>query len=189
MQTLNLRGLNQMLHSTKSGGNNTERIMTRLSQSNLGLQKNTSSSSTGYDSFSITENISELLSPACGMTDEEKESYLAKIMAKLKSGKKLSSEEMRFLQAENPELYQQAARIQAMRESLETRLQHATSKENASNIYADALSNVSDKDPMKEYIVAAYDDAMKEFQKSDEYQNLPATEEEAKEEEARKKGH
>ena len=26
---------------------------------------------------------------------------------------------------------------------------------------------------MKEYIIAAYDDAMKEFQKSDQYQSLP----------------
>lgn len=32
---------------------------------------------------------------------------------------------------------------------------------------------------MKEYIVAAYDDAMKEFKKSDTYQSLPETEEDA----------
>lgn len=182
MQTLHLEGLNQMLHSNKSNGNTTERILNRLGHSNLGLHPNTTFRSTGYDSFSITENISELLSPACGMTDEEKESYLAKIMAKLKSGKKLSAEEMRFLQAENPVLYQQAARVQSMRESLKTRLQHATSKENASNIYADALSIIPDDDPMKEYIVAAYDDVMKEFRKSDAYQSLPETDEKAQEE-------
>ena len=185
MQTLHLEGLHRMLHSDKSSS--TERILNQLGQSNLGLQQNSDSTSTKYDSFSITENISELLSPACGMTDEQKESYLAKIMAKLKSGKKLSAEGMRFLQAEDPALYQQAARIQTMRESLETRLAHATSKENASNIYADALSHVSDKDPMKEYIIAAYDDAMKEFQKSDAYQELPDTEKEAKEEKEDKK--
>ena len=34
---------------------------------------------------------------------------------------------------------------------------------------------------MKEYIVAAYDDAMKDFQKSDAYRSLPETEEDAKE--------
>ena len=32
---------------------------------------------------------------------------------------------------------------------------------------------------MKEYIIAAYDDAMKEFQKSDQYQSLPETKEDA----------
>lgn len=32
---------------------------------------------------------------------------------------------------------------------------------------------VSDKDPMKEYIVAAYQDAYNEFQKSGKYQHLP----------------
>ena len=40
---------------------------------------------------------------------------------------------------------------------------------------------------MKEYIIAAYDDAMKEFQKSDAYQELPDTEKEAKEEKEDKK--
>lgn len=178
MQTLHLEGLHDMLHSKRSS--NTDRVLANLGTSSLGLNKSAISNSTGYDTFSITENISELLSPACGMTDEEKESYLAKIMAKLKSGKKLSSEEMRFLQAENPDLYQQIARVQSMRDSLETRLKNSTSKENAQTIYVSSMSMISDKDPMKEYLVAAYDDAMKEYKESDEYKALPDTEEDAK---------
>lgn len=125
------------------------------------------------------KSISELLSPACGMTEEEKQAYLAKIQAKLKSGKKLTGEEMRFLQAENPVLYQQAARVQSMRESLELRLKHSTSQQNATTIYSDALSMIPEGDPMKEYIIAAYDDAMKEFKKTDEYQSLPHTDKDA----------
>ena len=103
----------------------------------------------------------------------------AKIIAKLKSGKKLTSEEMRFLQAEDPQLYQQAARVQAMRGSLESGLAHSTSKEEAQSVYLDTLTHISEDDPMKEYIIAAYDDAMKEFQKSDQYQSLPETKEDA----------
>lgn len=184
MQTLHLEGLRDILHSTKANKTATSHILDNLGKSSIGLYKDAGSTG-AYDSFSITENISELLSPACGMTEEEKEAYLSKIMAKLKSGKKLTAEEMRFLQAENPVLYQQAARVQAMRDSLETRLSHATSKENAVSIYSDAVSHIGENDPMKEYIVAAYDDAMKEFRKTDTYQQLPQTEKDAREKNSR----
>lgn len=184
MQTLHFEGLRDILHSNKATKTATTHIIDNLGKSGIGLYTNAGSAG-AYDSFSITENISELLSPACGMTEEEKEAYLSKIMAKLKSGKKLTAEEMRFLQAENPVLYQQAARVQAMRDSLETRLAHATSKENAVSIYSDAVSHIGGNDPMKEYIVAAYDDAMKEFRKTDTYQQLPQTEKDAREENSR----
>ena len=106
-------------------------------------------------------------------TEEEKQAELARIQAKLKSGKKLTEEEMRFLQAVDPQLYMQAARIQAMRDSLEQQLEHCKSKEEAAKVFSDTMSMVSDKDPMKEYIVAAYQDAYNEFQKSGKYQHLP----------------
>ena len=67
----------------------------------------------------------------------------------------------------------QAARIQAMRDSLEQQLEHCKSKEEAAKVFSDTMSMVSDKDPMKEYIVAAYQDAYNEFQKSGKYQHLP----------------
>lgn len=181
MQTLHFDGLRQILGQKRTTKSVVEQIFSNFNKSNFGIHDNSDIKPTGYDTFSITENISELLSPACGMTEEEKEAYLAKIIAKLKSGKKLTPEEMRFLQAENPTLYQQIARVQSMRDSLETRLKNSTSKENAQTIYTDAMSIVSDKDPMKEYIVAAYDDVMKEFKNSDKYLSLPSTEKEARE--------
>ena len=198
MATIFLGAMKNLLHDNRSSENAVQRITDNLGKSNLGLRRgNTSASAlnqtssatsgSGTDSFDITKHISDLLSPACGMTGEEKESYFNKIMGKLKSGKKLSPEEMRFLQAEHPELYQQAARVQAMRDGLETRLKTATSKQKAQEIYADSLSHVSDNDPMKEYIVAAYHDAMKNFEKSDTYKDLPETEENAKREDYKRK--
>lgn len=181
MHTFHLHGLNRVLHPGRDNKTATERVINNLGKSNLGLHRQEATAATTLDSFTITQNISELLSPACGMTEEEKSSYLAKIMAKLKSGKRLTAEEMRFLQAEDPQLYQQAARVQTMRDSLEARLSSCSSKQEAQTIYSDALSHVSDDDPMKEYIVAAYDDAMKEFRKSDDYQSLPETEKDAAE--------
>lgn len=181
MQTIFFGGIKNLLHSDNNSGNSAERIMRNLSKSNYGMSK------ARLDSFDVTQNISDLLSPACGMTEEEKESYYNKIIGKLKSGKKLSPEEMRFLQAEYPEMYQQVARVQAMRDGFEVRLKTATSKQKAQEIFADSLSHVSDDDPMKEYIVASYQDAMKEFEKSDAYKELPETEEQAKHEKYKKK--
>lgn len=192
MATFFLGGIKNLLNRSSGSENPVERITQNLGKSNLGLHKANGEAGTGSlvsskDSFNITQHISELLSPACGMTEEEKESYYNKIMGKLKSGKKLSPEEMRFLQAEHPEMYQQVARVQAMRDGFETRLKTATSKQKAQEIFADSLSHVADDDPMKEYIVAAYQDAMKNFEKSDEYKELPETEEDAKQEEYKKK--
>lgn len=179
MDTFNLSETGKLLRSKKDDKTTTERIFYTLSHSSIGTEKN--SRCQGFDTFSITKNISELLSPACGMTDEEKSRYLQQIMAKLKSGKRLTAEEMRFLQAEDPVLYQQAARIQTMRDSLSARLSHCSSKEEASEIYTQAMSSVSDEDPAKEFVIAAYDDAYKEFQKSDAYKALPDTQKEARE--------
>lgn len=190
MTSIFLGGIKNLLHGSKPSENELQRITKNLGKSNLGLHKASADSNSNstfsaksgasMDSFDIAHHISDLLSPACGMTEEEKKSYYNKIMGKLKSGKKLSSEEMRFLQAEYPELYQQAARVQAMRDGLETRLKTATSKQKAQEIFVDSLSHVADDDPMKEYIVAAYQDAMKDFEKSDEYKELPETEEDVK---------
>lgn len=192
MATFFLGDIKNLLHRSSGPANPVERITQNLGKSNLGLHKANGEIGSGSpvsakDRFDITKNISELLSPACGMTEEEKESYYNKIMGKLKSGKKLSPEEMRFLQVEHPEMYQQVARVQAMRDGFETRLKTATSKQKAQEIFADSLSHVGDDDPMKEYIVAAYQDAMKNFERSDEYKELPETEEEAKRDKYKKK--
>lgn len=192
MAAIFLGGIKNLLHRDNGSENVVTRITNNLGKSNLGLHRanaisGTQAAASGKDSFDIAQHISDLLSPACGMTEEEKESYYNKIMGKLKSGKKLSPEEMRFLQAEHPEMYQQVARVQAMRDGFETRLKTATSKQKAQEIFADSLSHVADDDPMKEYIVAAYQDAMKNFEKSDEYKELPETEEDAKRDEYKKK--
>lgn len=177
MTQFNLSGLKKILNPSSGKRNVVDQITDRLSKSSIGLSSGDDTlnavSFSGMDAFDLTQNISELLSPACGMTEEEKQAELARIQAKLKSGKKLTEEEMRFLQAVDPQLYMQAARIHAMRDSLEQQLEHCKSKEEAAKVFSDTMSMVSDKDPMKEYIVAAYQDAYNEFQKSGKYQHLP----------------
>ena len=145
MTQFNLSGLKKILNPSSGKRNVVDQITDRLSKSSIGLSSGddtlNAGSVSGMDAFDLTQNISELLSPACGMTEEEKQAELA--------------------------------RIQAMRDSLEQQLEHCKSKEEAAKVFSDTMSMVSDKDPMKEYIVAAYQDAYNEFQKSGKYQHLP----------------
>ena len=95
MTQFNLSGLKKILNPSSGKRNVVDQITDRLSKSSIGLSSGDDTlnavSASGMDAFDLTQNISELLSPACGMTEEEKQAELARIQAKLKSGKKLSS--------------------------------------------------------------------------------------------------
>ena len=114
------------------------------------------------------------------LSDEEKEKMDARIMAKLKAGKKLSQKEMEYLRRTNPMMYAQAMRIQKMAEAVEEQLKHARSKEEANRIVSSAISGISKNDPYKEYIVAAINRVSTEFHKSGAYSKLPNTIEDEK---------
>ena len=145
-------------------------------------EENTAEQSAGEkDGFSIEAEWMEFLDPTAGLEEEEKQAYESRIMQKLRSGKKLTPEEMNYLRAKNPQLYAQAARVQAMRENLKNQLENCKSKEEAEKVYGNSVSMINKDDPMREAIVAAYDDVMKEFKKTDKYQALPQKEEDAEE--------
>lgn len=112
--------------------------------------------------------------------DDKNNEMFSRIMAKLKSGKKLSAKELDFLRRTDPVLYAHAMRVQRMAESLKEQLSHAKSKQEANDMITSAMSSVSDKDPDKEYLLAAYTEISKDFHKSPSYQRLPATPEDAK---------
>ena len=119
--------------------------------------------------------------------EEEKKKFVQKLYRKLESGKKLSADEMQYLRKNDPVTYAKAAKVQVLRESLKKQLKSATSKEKAADIYTQAMSRISEDDPARKEIMAAYDDVYKEFRKSDEYKALPNTEKEAKEKAANNK--
>lgn len=114
------------------------------------------------------------------MTEEEREKLDAQIQAKLKAGKKLSQKEMDYLRKTNPIMYAHAKRVQTMAESMEERLKHAKSKEEADHIISSSLGRISKNDPDKEYIVASINRISMEFRKSGAYGRLPNTEKETK---------
>lgn len=107
------------------------------------------------------------------MSEEEKEKRLKKIEQKLKNGKKLTAEEMNFIQQYYPEKYPAIKRIQVMRENLENKLEQTSSKQEVQDLYTLAVGMISEKDPYKEEILSAYQDVLQEFKKSSTYQKLP----------------
>ncbi len=115
-----------------------------------------------------------------GKTGETKEEYASRVYAKVQAGKKLTIEELRFLERTNPALYRKALRAQNMRKMLESRLKNCKSKQEAQEIYSAAVSGVSEKDPDREMLLAALQDVFKEFTKSNAYKKLPEKEEEEK---------
>ncbi len=110
---------------------------------------------------------------------ENDEKMMTKIMAKIKRGKKLSSKETTYLKEHNPELYLQYLRIRRMADALESQLKSASSKEEVNDIIMFSMGSISDKDPYKEFIIAALNEVVKEFKNSDAYSMLPSESEEA----------
>lgn len=122
------------------------------------------------------------------MSDEDRSKMDAQIMAKLKSGKKLSQKEMNYLQKNNPIMYAHALRIQRMAEAVEEQLKHAKSKEEADQIISFSLTGISKNDPDREFIYAAVNCISTEFHKSGAYEKLPNTMEEANKRNSKESG-
>ena len=114
----------------------------------------------------ITEKIKDMLDPTSGMTDAQKSSYDRKVMNKVYSGKKLSAEEMRYIKIHYPALYPYVERVQIQRQALEERIKHCHSKEEVQDVYSEAMFHISDDDPAKQMLYAAYDDVLKEFNRN-----------------------
>ena len=134
------------------------------------------------------EAVVDILDPTSDMTDEERTAYYNRIMAKLKSGKKLTQEELNFLKVHYPDMYLKAMRVLHSRERLKTQLKQCRSKEEVSDVVSQTIGGIADDDPDKEYLVAAYNEVVKEFKKTSDYTRLPDTEKERLEKENKKKG-
>ena len=140
----------------------------------LGTMKlNNESKSGQYVSNQLTDVVRRLKEQSTMANKEDDSKMMEKIQAKIKRGKKLTSKEETYLKEHNPELYQQYVRIRKMAEALEQQLKNANSKEEVNDIIFKSINGVSDKDPFKAAIVAAMDEVIKDFKKSDGYKNLP----------------
>ncbi|MCI9080388.1 MAG: hypothetical protein HFH68_16025 [Lachnospiraceae bacterium] len=119
------------------------------------------------------EAIEALIDPSYGMDEEESAAYMGKIMAKLKSGKNLTQEELNYLSLHNQQLYMTALRVKYQKEALKNRLKNCRSKEEAQEVIDNAIGGVNKDDPDKEYLIAGFREVEKEFKKSGNYSRLP----------------
>lgn len=122
--------------------------------------------------------ISNMLDPTSHMTEEARKNYGAKVMQKLKSGKRLSTDEMNYLKIHNPMMYRTAKRVEMEKEQLEESLKHCKSKEEANDQIFGAISRVSSSDPDREYLLAGLHETAKNFRQNSCYARLPETVEE-----------
>ena len=154
----------------------------------LGTMKlNNESKSGQYVSNQLTDVVRRLKEQSTMANKEDDSKMMEKIQAKIKRGKKLTSKEETYLKEHNPELYQQYVRIRKMAEALEQQLKNANSKEEVNDIIFKSINGVSDKDPFKAAIVAAMDEVIKDFKKSDGYKNLPDKKEDVAEDKIKSK--
>lgn len=125
--------------------------------------------------------VKSLLDPTGGMSEAKKARYYNRVMYKLRTGKKLTAEELRFIRVNYPEMYPQVVRVQLKRQSLEEQVKHCRSKEEVNDTCLRQTSLISDKDPMAQALYAACNDVEAEFKKTSQYKSLPDTNKEANE--------
>lgn len=147
---------------------------------NVGLTTSDKQNLRQYMRETCKKAIEALIDPSSRMSEDEKRQYNQKIMAKLKRGKHLTSEEMNYLKIHNPVLYRTAMRVEIEKQRLKEQLKHCKSKEEANNIISEAICGIGDKDPDKEYLVAGIQETAKNFRKDSRYARLPDTIEQAK---------
>ncbi len=138
------------------------------------------------DLKAIGKSIIKLFEEAGDNTEEKKKKMLEKIRHKLESGKKLTAEEMQFLQKNYPELYVKAKKIEIKRKTVEERLKHCKSKEEVQEVMDQEIGIISDKDPDKVYLIKAVEEAVKEFKNTSDYKKLPEKKEDKNEDKKEK---
>lgn len=131
----------------------------------------------------VKDAIDDIFDPTSAMTEEEKQNFLDEMQRKIKAGEKLTADEMQYLRMNDPIEYAKMAKVQMQREMLKKQLENCKSKEEAHDMYIEAMSRISDDDPTKMETMAAYNNVYDEFRKSDAYEELPATKDEAEEKE------
>lgn len=127
----------------------------------------------------LKKELEALHDPTEDMTKEEHQAYQKKLLAKINAGKRLSAKEMNYLRIHAPELYRMARQIEQKRMKLEQQLKNCKSKEEASEIFCQAMEGISDGCPYKEALIKNYQNVYDEFRKSKEYARLPETKKEA----------
>jgi len=128
------------------------------------------------------EVIDNLADPTSGMDEAVRKNYEQKIEQKLKTGKKLTAEELDYLRIHNPELYRTAMRVELSRKALREQLKNCRSKEEVQQVVSLQMERlqVMKKEPDKQYMAAMINHEVEAFKKSSHYARLPVKREAGK---------
>lgn len=128
-----------------------------------------------------------------------KNNVISSIDGKLKAGQKLSSEELEYLKANCPELYEEAVKVQQEREQYEKKLKRCKTKEEVQKLHMQTMQNflsatkaisnnpnipLGKKQELLDKVtrrVMAINDQQVRFVRTQQYQELPEDLEEVKE--------
>ena len=163
-----------MIHGLKLT-NNTENIA-----NSSRVQNDTEQKSLSQIRAEFAEKIMDQIQGMDFESEEERLAFQSKIEKKIKTGAKLSRKEMAYLRKYNPYMYHQMVRVQQKREALKEQLKHCKSKEEAQQVISAAFSSISEKDPVREAMVAAVSNVSEQFRSSEFYEKLPDREEDLK---------
>lgn len=148
-----------------------------------GVEKSLGGSTKRTEASIWKEVIENLIDPTTGMEEPERKNYENKIIQKMKTGKRLTSEELDYLRIHNPDLYRTAMRVENARKALRTKLKSCKSKEEVQqtiSVQMEVLQAMKD-DPDREYMTAMVKEEIQKFKKSSAYARLPLKREEGKE--------
>lgn len=123
--------------------------------------------------------LETIIDPTSGMDEQERTNYEQKIMQKLKSGRRLTSEELDYLRIHNPEMYRIAVRVEKERKALKSKLNNCKSKEDVQQVISDVLKAMKE-DPAQEYMMAMVEKEVRDFKRTSEYARLPQKQEKAR---------
>lgn len=128
------------------------------------------------------EVIESFVDPTSGMDEPQRAEYEQKIIQKLKSGRRLTQEELDYLRIHNPEMYKIAVRVETERKVLKTKLNNCKSKEEVQQVISIQMEvlKAMKGDPAQSYMTAMVSKEIQDFKKTSEYARLPEKEEEGK---------
>lgn len=126
--------------------------------------------------------LETMIDPTSGMEEPERANYEQKIMQKLKSGRRLTAEELEYLRIHNPEMYKIAVRVETERKVLKTKLSNCKSKEEVQQVVSIQMEvlKAMKGDPAQEYMTAMVEKEVRDFKRTTEYARLPQKREKGK---------
>ena len=127
---------------------------------------------------SVRDILRSSIREAFDYTEEKEQQLSNDISAKMKTGVKLTTEELIYLQRKNPMLYTKYLMLQKKKEILEKRLKNCKSKQEVNDVINQEISTLQKNDPDRELKLKVIKDTEKEYKQTGRYQHLPVRTEE-----------